>query len=1230
MSGQREQQPLNGLTEGTWLADRYLTQRLLGRGGMGEIWSCFDKYTGQDVALKSLQLHRPGVPFDGHQHKQLIHLFYEEGKALSSLRHHVLVQALDFGHLSLNHQMPYLTMPFITGHNLESWLREVSYLSWDLTGAIFDQLLDGLSYIHARRIFHRDIKPANLLLTEREGQLQVKLVDFGIAAVHANTQATTPPDLLDASQLRLCTLPYAAPEQIDGTPYMQGPGTDFHALGVMLHQCCCGTLPFSVEAGPQERPFALAKAVRERPPHPFVPKNDAPPSLGALLKTLLDKSSWRRPWFAQELREALKPHWSPQEARAQWQALYHQYETPGTPLKPNLEHTQHTVQGESYTTPSGLVPMLDRSASGPLEQPSLFSWRVPAFVGRDRLKERLQEEAKRAFSSKGCHFVLLKGDEGVGKNRLAQWLTEWTHEAGMYLSLFGDFHPGQPQLSTIPRAIEHLFALQGAPRTQCQKELRQLWPADQDEPMRQVLLELMRPTPYGQVAPSAFARRTWSEQPLRFQALQAALEHLGQKAPLLLWLDDLQWTDQETLDFLGSLRHSFQGTMLVISTYTETPSPPPSAKSWELEELLPSEVFAAHWAQVESTSIEVPPLDEGHLKDLIRAQEPLLDEELVEELGNAALSKGPGFALQQLLTLAQGRQLLWSPEQQRYTHHQSRLDGDLRSLLEQRLALLPEGLHRAAFAASTLGAALTYERLVALLDTLASPDSALTMLLKAQVLVKRPRGLSWSHRLFEKLLWQHPHPDAESIITAARAQLQQEPPSARMAQRQLVKLLLQQGHQEEAAAQLFSSLEALWQERPNGPQLLLDLSLLPEPTPQRPLLRAKWLRWRAEGHFLCNDNQRSLEDVQAALQVLAIAAPFIPQGHEPEKENKGEGEKDTPYQEWLALTRLRGEIAAGFGQYEEAFASFEAIAATMPKLPPPALAQLLLARAKTYQFAGRIEQSLQDAQNAQAQAPELLSIQLQSLLQIAICHHDLGHHQVAREEAARVVGLCEAPAASFGKACALVLLAWLAIYNSQKEHARELLLEALALFALTKNWWWEQTTRVILGWMHCWSGDLRQALSLARETRAGFEQAAQQDTTDPKNEEYKQHTPHTRQMDHEIAQTLLLDVAVSLKRRQPEQAEHFLKRAQALGRQEPMLTQPMALLEAWWLLERGTDTDTEAATQAFQKAYMLWEVHRLSTWNVPALLSQLTQLDPPDAITTPLKHWRQSFDKNAS
>ncbi|MBW4078446.1 MAG: serine/threonine protein kinase [Acidobacteria bacterium] len=196
------------------LGGRYRIVRLLGRGGMSDVYEAFDIVTGDSVAIKVV---RSGDPDIGRRLSQ-------EARALESFQHPGLIRLLDIGETG---DQSYLVMELITGTTLAQTLR-AGALSSRETANLGARLADALSYVHERGVVHRDVKPSNVLLSN-DGDPW--LGDFGIAMLHDAS-------VLTATGATMGTVSYMAPEQLED--HQVGPAADIWSLGIILLECLTG------------------------------------------------------------------------------------------------------------------------------------------------------------------------------------------------------------------------------------------------------------------------------------------------------------------------------------------------------------------------------------------------------------------------------------------------------------------------------------------------------------------------------------------------------------------------------------------------------------------------------------------------------------------------------------------------------------------------------------------------------------------------------------------------------------------------------------------------------------------------------------------------------------------------------------------------------------------------------------------------------------------------------
>ncbi len=199
----------------------YELLRLLGRGGMGEVWLArrADGAFEREVALK--------LPHAHLLMGALRERFDRERDILAGLSHSHIARFYDAG-MAADGQ-PYLALEAVDGQPITDWCRAQAL---PLAGrlALFDQVLQAVMHAHGRLVAHRDLKPANVLVTA-DGQ--VKLLDFGIAKLLHGEGAAVQTGLTQVQGV-LATPLYAAPEQLQGQPI--SVATDVYALGLMLFE----------------------------------------------------------------------------------------------------------------------------------------------------------------------------------------------------------------------------------------------------------------------------------------------------------------------------------------------------------------------------------------------------------------------------------------------------------------------------------------------------------------------------------------------------------------------------------------------------------------------------------------------------------------------------------------------------------------------------------------------------------------------------------------------------------------------------------------------------------------------------------------------------------------------------------------------------------------------------------------------------------------------------------
>ena len=475
------------------LAGRYRLDRRLGEGGMGQVHAGFDTLLQRVVAIKTLNA---DTEHDAHARARL----QREALAAAALDHPFICKVFEVGE---HEGRRFIVMEFVEGRTLETAIAERALTPRQVLD-VSHQIAQALDEAHRRGMVHRDLKPSNIMLTT---QGHVKVLDFGLAkhtdessdgAMTAAAVGMTRPGT------RLGTPSYMSPEQVLGSPL--DARSDVFSLGVVLHELASGQHPFRK----QNAADTMAAILRDAPLS-TEGDLDLVPGFGRVVQRMLAKACAER---FQTMRD----------------------------LSSELDALRDRAL--SGTPGSGAVSV----AAAPAER--------TAFVARDAELDDLRAHLDRMLLGHGG-LVLLGGEPGVGKTRLARELLGLAHARGC-VALTGHCYEqeGAPPFGPFIETMEHLLRM--VPQS-VRATLGDLAPE-----MAMMVPEIRRIFPDVPALPPIPPEQ---QRRVLFNAYLTYVQRATAKSAAVVLLDDLHWADDSTVQLLlhvvphlSSLRLLFVGT----------------------------------------------------------------------------------------------------------------------------------------------------------------------------------------------------------------------------------------------------------------------------------------------------------------------------------------------------------------------------------------------------------------------------------------------------------------------------------------------------------------------------------------------------------------------------------------------------------------------------------------------------------------------------------------------
>jgi serine/threonine protein kinase len=652
----------------------------LGAGSMGVVYRARHASSERAVALKTVKVPVPRL-LDGIRRE--IH-------ALTNIRHPGVVRIVDNG---VYQGRPWYAMDLLEGESLRSFGKRIwsryrkpwpavgateavsatEGLSADLTTSgeplreppprpsahvaeqapaaagelravvqIIRRVCATLAFLHGEGFINRDLKPGNILLV-RGGQPVI--IDFGLTAYHPGG---TGREALEAQRGTEGTIPYMSPEQIRGE--FVDARSDLYSVGCLLYELVAGAPPFS--GAPRA---VLSQHLWSAPVPPSQLVSGVPPALERVILKLLEKGLADRFGHADEVAAELAD------------------------LGDDVRRLPDFPPARSY----------------------LYR---PRFVGRDAIVTQLAGLRDSAFAGAGA-LVLLGGESGVGKTRVAMELTRFAPSARMQIVTSEATTLSSESAAAIGSAPLHtLRPLLQAVADRCQEggpDVTERLLGD-----RRSLLALYEPLlaqvpARGSAPPPPLALSVEASRQRLFKYLSETLAALAREQPLLWVLDDLGWADELSLAFLQSLNGEYlaKTPLFILCTYRSEET---------------TDGVAAIAALPHVTHLMLPRLDRGAVQsmvgDMLALPEP--PPGFVEFVSRQA--EGNPFFVAEYLRTAVTERILYRDQ-----HHSWQLLGrrggdaeeyeslllprSLRELIEQRLRRLSPAARQAGLAAAVLG-----------------------------------------------------------------------------------------------------------------------------------------------------------------------------------------------------------------------------------------------------------------------------------------------------------------------------------------------------------------------------------------------------------------------------------------------------------------------------------------------------------------------------------------------
>jgi serine/threonine protein kinase/tetratricopeptide (TPR) repeat protein len=617
--------------------------------------------------------------------EESVDTFLQEGRTIARLEHPHIVRVSDY---SVEEGVPCLIMQYAPYGSLRKLHPQGSRLPLSLLLSYVKQIASALQYAHDSGVVHCDVKPENMLLGSYK---TVLLSDFGLAVFQHQMQTRRHKQIAG-------TRTYMAPERWQGIPV---PASDQYALATVVYEWLCGQPPFSGSAR------ELAYQHQCVPPPSLIARV---PGLGSVLEgvvlTALQKQPQQRFASISAFATALEQALLVQEPGMR---------VPGATPRP-LFRQAHPLVGREQEL-AAILPIVEDAIA------SSLVGHAPVSTSRTT-----------PLRSSG---ILLAGEAGIGKTRLAEEICRIVQQQGWSVAWSRCYEQGKSAPYQMWSELLRSLIEQG------------LWPQSTQEkhanffrPLTALLPQLVDLLP--PEAPGIPAEAGNVQQRL-WDTLLALFVAISERAPLLIVLDDLHWTDQSSSELFGYLLRRVSGyPILFLATYRD--------HELSIEHPL-QDLFNQLQRERLITMLHLPGLSPDQMGLLLEyVPVPLLQRIQRQASGNPLFAEELAhIALLEPHTSEIGEESVQA----------GTLPGTITAVFEQRLRRLSPACKRLLSRAAVLdgtfslavlallesntGAAVDEERLYTLLEEA----------LRARVLSEEGNGLHVSYRFWHPLLAHH-------------------------------------------------------------------------------------------------------------------------------------------------------------------------------------------------------------------------------------------------------------------------------------------------------------------------------------------------------------------------------------------------------------------------------------------------------------------------------------------